>query len=257
VDAALARRTRVRLAPGAPDADPAALARAGAMGRPVTLARTHLLPVADPLVPLFPGGGLQRGSTVGVSGAPGVTSLALAVVAEASTQQSWIAVVGVPGLGLVAAAEHGVALERCVLVDHPPDWLAVLHAVVGAFDVVVTVPPTRLALAQHRRVTSRLRERGTVLVQVGAATGDVCLRVEASEWSGLHGDGHGRLVARRLTVTRTGRGAAARPLRTELWLPDAEGRLAAVDAPAVDAPAVRLAAVAAREDGRRLRAVPA
>ena len=211
------------------------------MGRPVTLARTHLLPVADALVPLFPGGGLQRGSTVGVSGAAGTTSLALAVVAEASAQQSWTAVVGVPGLGLVAAAEHGVALERCVLVDHPPDWWAVMHAVIGAFDVVVTVPPSRLALSQHRRLTSRLRERGTVLVQVGSATGDVCLRVEGSEWSGLHGDGHGRLTACRLTLTRTGRGAAARPLRAQLWLPDAEGRTARIDAPAAP-----VAAVAAR-----------
>jgi hypothetical protein len=149
-----------------------------------------------------------------------------------------------------------VALERCVLVDHPPDWWAVMGAVIGAFDVIVTIPPARLALAQHRRLTARLRERGTVLVQLGSATGDVCLRVEGSEWSGLHRDGHGRLAARRLTLTRTGRGAAARPLRAHLWLPDAGGGPARTDTTEVAPPATATAGdeVAGRPG---LRAVPA
>ena len=48
---------------------------------PVTLARDHALPVAEPLRPLFPDAGLTRGSVVGVTGTSGATSLALAATA--------------------------------------------------------------------------------------------------------------------------------------------------------------------------------
>ena len=75
-----------------------------------------------PSRPLLPGGGLRRGATVSVTAAAGVggaTSLALALVAEASRAGSWVAAVGLPSLGLVAADELGVALERLVLVAAP------------------------------------------------------------------------------------------------------------------------------------------
>ncbi|MCW2631720.1 MAG: hypothetical protein JWR88_682, partial [Pseudonocardia sp.] len=61
----------------------------------------RLLAVARPLRPLFAAGGLRRGSTVAVRGS---TSLLLALLAEASAGGAWSAVVGMPGLGLVAAA---------------------------------------------------------------------------------------------------------------------------------------------------------
>src|SRR6185295_16282269 len=68
------------------------------------------LPVAAPLRPLFPGGCLRRGATVLIT--PGATSLLFALLAEASAAGSWCASVGQPELGLVAAAEAGVAVER-------------------------------------------------------------------------------------------------------------------------------------------------
>lgn len=90
--------------------------------RPTTLARDQRFPVLPPLEPLLPGAGLRRGSTVAVGVAPGgtgATSLALALAAGASRNGSWVAAVGLGSLGLVAAAELGVALERFVVVADP------------------------------------------------------------------------------------------------------------------------------------------
>ena len=45
----------------------------------------------------------------------GATSILLALLAGASAAGSWCAVVGMPSLGLVAAAELGIALDRPLL----------------------------------------------------------------------------------------------------------------------------------------------
>lgn len=204
----------------------------------VTAARDQLVPVAEPFVPLLPLGGLRRGSTTTVTGRGAVTSLALALVAEASAQGSWVAVVGMPRLGLVSAHELGLALERCLLVDRPPPgtWAQVVGALVGAVDVIVTAPPARVRSAEARRLAARLRERGTVMVETvqsgdreaPGTSSEVRLAVTGVRWEGL-GVGHGRLSARRVTVERTGRGAASRPLTADLWLPGPDGRIAAAD----------------------------
>jgi hypothetical protein len=67
------------------------------------------LPVSPALSELLPGGALRRGSTVSVVGS---TALILALLAEATQQGSWAAITGMPELGVVAAAELGVDLER-------------------------------------------------------------------------------------------------------------------------------------------------
>ena len=46
-------------------------------------------------------------------------ALALALAAGPSAGGSWAAAVGMPDLGLVAAAEAGIALERFALVPYP------------------------------------------------------------------------------------------------------------------------------------------
>src|SRR6476660_8273685 len=84
--------------------------------RPVVLSGDERLPVLPALEPLLPGAGLRRGSVVAVSGS---TSLLCALLAGASQAGSWCAVVGLPDLGLVAAAGLGVALERLALVPDP------------------------------------------------------------------------------------------------------------------------------------------
>src|SRR5262245_27935619 len=163
--------------------------------RPVALAREQVLPVISPLTPLLPQG-LVRGTTVAVDGESGVTSLALALAAGPSQEGSWVASVGVPWLGLGAAAECGVVLERLAVVSAPErsEWATVVAALVDAIDVVLVCPPQRVAMGDARRLAARARERGSVLLVVGhtsSLTVDVRCTVTDSQWSGVeHGAGH-------------------------------------------------------------------
>jgi hypothetical protein len=186
------------------------------------------LPVVAALRPLLPGRGLRRGTTVTVSRS---AALALALVAGASAAGSWMAAVGLPDLGIVAAAETGIALERLALVPTPGAraWPAVVAALLDAVDVVLVRAPARLPPAQARRLAARARERGAVLVPLGAWPGpaDLRLAVTASTWSGL-GQGHGNLQARQVEVLVAGRGAATRERRALLWLPSPSGTIAPV-----------------------------
>lgn len=204
--------------------------------RPVSLAREQLLPVAGPFEALLPVAGLRRGSTVSVTatGVGGGTSLALALVAEASRAGSWMAAVGLPSLGLVAADEAGVALERLVLVRAPErsTWGSVVAALVDGFDLLLLhAGRGGVRPVDARKLVARARERGTVLVQLGPGwegEADLSLRIVDARWEGLdHGYGH--LLARRITLEVSGRGAAARPRRRQLWLPARDGPVAAVD----------------------------
>ena len=195
------------------------------------MAGERLLPVLEPLAPLFPTRGLKRGSVVSVTGS---TSLAVALLAAASAQGSWCAAVGMPALGLAAAAELGVALERFPLVPSPGreagagGWAWVVAALIDACDVVLARPPAgagALKAADARRLTARARERGAVLVVSGDGWPDaaeVQLTVASAVWEGI-GQGHGRLRGRRVEVVAGGRGAAARGRRLSLWLPHPDG----------------------------------
>ncbi|MGI9120401.1 MAG: hypothetical protein ACR2G7_09835 [Acidimicrobiales bacterium] len=244
------------------DAD--ALRQVGEWVRPVAGAAEQLLPVLAPLEPLFPEGGLRRGSTVMVQGAPGATSLALALGAAASAAGSWGAAVNLPSLGLLAAAELGVVLERVVVVPDPPSgaWATVVAALLDAVDLVWVGLPRRVALGEARRLVARARERGSVLVPVaphalgaGAAVpagrgwpqaADIRLRTASSAWIGPLG-GPGHLEARQVEVVAEGRGASARERRIPLWLPGSDGRLA----PGADVPAPQsvLCRLSSAQDG--------
>ncbi|MCY3662761.1 MAG: hypothetical protein OXH28_08035 [bacterium] len=225
---------------------------------PLTGARERTLPVLDPLRDLFGDGALQRGWVI-AAGGEGATSLALAVAAGPSAAGSWTAVVGDPGLGLAAAAEAGVVLERLLMVDAPGSRGAVeaVAALVGAVDVVLLGPEVRLGAADHRRLAARLRERGSVLIRLAESRGhgsdlwagearssngwagdphgaDVCLRVVSSHWSGLE-DGWGLLRSRRVSVQVTGRGAASRSRSVDLLLPGPDGSPVLLEPAAGDA----------------------
>jgi hypothetical protein len=137
-------------------------------GRPETVGRSEgdrPLPVLPALEPLFPAGGLRRGSAVAVRGS---ASLLLALLAGPSGRGAWCGVVGLPGLGLAAAAEAGIALERLALVPDPGrDWAAVAAALLDAMEVVVVAPRGRVPDADVRRLAARARQRGAVLVPFG------------------------------------------------------------------------------------------
>jgi hypothetical protein len=185
----------------------------------------RMLPVAAELGNLLPGGGLRRGSTVAVADgraarAGGGISLMLALLAAASRAGSWCAVVGLPALGALAAAETGIVLERLALVPDPgPDWPTVVAALIDGVDVVVTAVPGPVSGSIASRLAARARQRGSVLMPFGAWSGaDVTLQVSKGRWEGL-GDGRGRLRRREVTVVANGRGAAARPKELTHWMP--------------------------------------
>jgi hypothetical protein len=226
----------------------AGLGELAELTRPVSLAGEQALPLLPPLESVLPSGSLQRGFTLSVQGGPGANSLALALAAGASRAGSWVAVVGIPSLGVASAAELGLVLERLILISPPPAslWPTVTAALIDAFDVVLVGWPD-VSGTMARRLGMRNRDRKSVLIPVAFGTrshwsahsqvptaigcwneaADIRLTVSAARWEGL-GAGHGRLTARKLEVETGGR-RSPMPYRTTLWLPDAEGRVRVED----------------------------
>ncbi|MEV6829874.1 hypothetical protein [Amycolatopsis sp. NPDC051102] len=182
----------------------------------------RVLPVVPALAGLLPGAGLRRGSTVAVHGG---TSLLLALLASPTSAGSWAAVVGLPSLGLAAAAEYGVDLARVALVPRPGTELpAVVAALLDGVDLVAVHSET-IQPAVARRLSARARHRGAVLLSAGPWPGaDVELSCRREPWSGAS-DGYGHLRSRRVSVRVHGRGAAARPVSASLALPDSDGHI--------------------------------
>lgn len=228
----------------------ASLEDLGQRVRPVTLAAERSLPVLSALAPLLPDGALPRGASLSVAG-PGATTLALSLVAAASAAGSWTVAVGAEDLGLVAAAEAGLALERTVLVAAPPPerWATVVAALTEAVEIILVRPVGRVRPPDARRLAAHLRTRGGVLVRLpGPGTWpeppDITLRATRPDWRGAvpasRVDGAGRLRGRRLAVEAVGRRRAAQRRRLELWLPGADGAPAPVvdRSPVVERPQV-------------------
>ena len=204
----------------------------------------RLLPVADELASLLTQPGLVPGTVLAAHG-PGALTLATALAAEVSRTGGWVTAVGLGRMGVSAVTERGASLDRWAFVDEPGSAAAeVLNALIGNVDVILLAGGVRLAAAHSRRLRTRLRERGTVVIEVGASntagargvgasntagafSPDVTMTVERAAWTGL-GHGHGRLRERRAEVVAAGRGAASLPRRAVLWLPDANGHITAV-----------------------------
>lgn len=190
----------------------------GAAGE-LTTAPARTLPVRGELAGLLPWGGLRRGSTVSVRGS---TSLLLALMASATAEGCWAAVVGLPGCGALAAAELGVAVHRLALVPRPgrdqSEVEKTVAALLDGFDLVALATP--VTPATSRKLSARARHRKAVLLPFAVSWpgADVELTATSGRWTGLEA-GHGLLTARTVSVEATGRGAAARPRRTSLALP--------------------------------------
>jgi hypothetical protein len=183
-----------------------------------------MLPVSPALAPVLPDG-LRRGSTIAVTGS---VTLLLALLAAASDEGAWCALVGMPPISAEAAQDVGIELSRLPMVPNPGDnWVVVVGALIDAVDVVVARVPARLADGDIRRLAARARSRGAVFMPflTGRAHwphADVRVTAEGGSWSGI-GLGYGRLRQRQVTVSVNGRGSAARPRSTALWLPTASG----------------------------------
>jgi hypothetical protein len=184
------------------------------------------LAVADDVRELLPDSGLVRGRIVRCSGDAGL-SLALSLCSLATQQGSWLGVVGVDHLGLLAAVEHGVALERTVLV-HPPktsrEWSITVAAAIEGLDLLIVAVPERLSVNDARRVQTRLQSRravmiivdNTVLSQSRSMNGsneaqqflaDVVLDTKTKSWSGVD-KGAGYLQHRDVRIRVSGRRVA-------------------------------------------------
>jgi hypothetical protein len=165
------------------------------------------LPVAEALAGLFPERGLVRGRTLVCSG-QAATSLALALSASAVAAGSWMATIDVPTIGLDAASEFGVALERVVAVRAEPSrWPDVVAAAADGFDLLIARVPSDVSPSAMRKVATRLRQRDVVMFVLGdpgALPCDGTLDADSAEWVGL-GDGHGHLQHRRVVVEASGR----------------------------------------------------
>jgi hypothetical protein len=233
--------------------------------RPLSGRGDQLLPVLPALSPVFPGGGLQRGTVVTVhradhggapvgggapvddalvgegapvprilgeiSGGSGTTTLALALLVGASARGSWCAAVGLDDVGVVTMAELGMALDRLAVIPRPgPHWPEVSAVLFDGMDIVLIRPSGTVRPSVARRLTARVRERQVALVVLcdrGRWPGspETRMTIAASAWEGV-GLGYGHLRRRRGEVVVTGRGAAVRSVRAELWLPGPTGTVA-------------------------------
>jgi hypothetical protein len=200
----------------------------------ITLAHDRYLPVDEAFATLLPDPGLIRGRIVGCTGTA-ATSLALALAARATMTGSWLAVVGMAPIGIEAARELGVAIDRLVSVDAhgcaPDEWADRVAAAADGFELILTIPPTgppggppARADRAIRKVRQRIQARGVVLITVGGTRvgADVTLEITAGGWEGL-GRGHGHLRRRRIVVRSGGR-RVPRQIERELWLPGVTGR---------------------------------
>ena len=219
---------------------------------PVAFAQDRVIPVAAALEPLLGEGGITRGHIIGCRGTAAL-SLAFATVARASAAGSWVAAAGLPTLGAQAANEAGIALERLVMVTIPVGiteaaWANTVSALIDGFDIVVLRQSSLCSIraGTARRLQARLQARGSVLVMVGHPgdfSVDVALNTTAGTWEGL-GNGAGRLVRRKLTISAGGR-RVPKNHQIDVWLPGAGGGIEAVNAQ----PAAKTTAETAAETG--------
>jgi hypothetical protein len=195
-----------------------------------------MLPVLPALRGLLPEG-LRRGTVVAVGG---WGLLCLAVAAGASAAGAWCAAVGLPQLGVAAAADAGLDPGRMLLIPDPgAHWPQVVASLLDGCELVLVRPPGRPSAQVRTRLAATLRRCGGVLVVAGGWEGaQARLLVARQEWAGI-GTGHGRLRARRVQVAADGRGAAARSRAQWLWLPGPDGSVGGADQVTVSAPDMR------------------
>ncbi|MFC8921706.1 hypothetical protein [Cellulosimicrobium sp. NPDC057127] len=132
--------------------------------------RTVAPPVVDidvedkprPLGALLDDGVLPAGAVSVVSGS---TSLLLALLAMSQGSAQWVAFVGMPDLGLLAAADAGLDLDRVAVVPRVgAEAATVVAALLDGFSYVAVGPGLALAPSDRRRLLARARERDASLV---------------------------------------------------------------------------------------------
>jgi hypothetical protein len=199
------------------------LSALGEQVAPVSLARERTLPLPSNLLGIFPEGGLVRGRSVSCTG-PSATSLALSLVSRAIAEGGWLALIDLPTIGLDAAGEYGIPLERIVRVDTglggAHRWADVVAAAADGFDVLMVRVPSDVSPTIMRKVMTRVQQRGVVVVVLGDPGPMACdaeLSVDSAVWDGVL-DGAGHLRQRTVTIRSGGRRVPGRCHR-DLLLP--------------------------------------
>lgn len=156
------------------------------------------LPTPPELRGLLPGGALQRGTVTSVQGS---LQLPLALISALSASGAWCGAIGVPRIGVEAAARLGFALERFILVPEPTRHaLSIIGTLSEALTAIVLRLPDPARPGDANRIAARLRDHGTALVVLGSWPGsESSIRVTATKWTGL-GAGHGLLNTHELSV---------------------------------------------------------
>jgi len=211
-----------------------------------------VFPIIDGLTPFFPYGGMQRGSLVQVlSGGrgKGACPLAISLLTVASQEGAWCAITGRSDLGLLAVYELGVNLNRIAIIAPPASplsdiWQAAAILLKGVDVVLLDLRLQDIRLQRHmnaiRRLAALARKYGSVCIVLssGADTpmqertsrgigASVILKVASSSWLGPS-RGYGHFHSRVALVESTGRGAAARPVEQELYLPGPDGTVTTI-----------------------------
>lgn len=185
------------------------LAALGERVAPISMAGERVLPVSPDLCDLFVEGGLVRGRVLSCTGS-GATSVALSTVAAAADAGAWVAMIDVPTVGLDAASELGVPLERVVAIDtgqETSSWPDVVAAAADGFELLIVRVPADIHTSTLRKVSTRLQQRGVVMLVLGDPGPLVCdgvLEAARQTWSGI-GSGWGHLAQRSVEVWSTGR----------------------------------------------------
>jgi len=193
-----------------------------------------VLPLDPALSSLLPDEGLLTGAAYIVSPSP---SLVLALLGAASRRGHWCAVIGMPTLGIEAAAAFGVDLERLILVPAPGErWLAVTSALAEVVPLIAVSPGSPPRSADLSRLSARLRDRGATLLVAGADRGSWpesqgSIRLSDPHWHGL-GEGWGLLSDCTATVTAQTR-TSPRPSSVRVRLPGSQGAVESVETAAV------------------------
>ena len=138
-------------------------------------------------------------------------SLALACMGAAMPAGAWGAIVGMPDLGIEAARDLGVPIDRVALVPHPGrSWLDVVASLAEAMPVVLAASPGRVTPTDAARIAARLRQASSTLLIAGPWQGAATVvRSVRAEWQGL-ADGDGRIAAGGLVVEVATGGAPSR-----------------------------------------------
>lgn len=209
------------------------------------------LPLDPAFSSLLPEQGFLTGATYCVSPSP---SLVLALLSAASQKGHWCAAVGMPTLGIEAAATFGVVLSRLILVPEPGErWLTVTSALAEVVPLIAVAPIGQVHDASASRLNARLRDRGTTLL-IAETTGprtwpqsEGTIRLHDQQWY-VAGNGWGLLEGSTATVTAQTRNSPL-PSSVRVRLPGSHGAVEAV-APETKgvAPVAEMTALRIRHD---------